>query len=137
MYFYLLCNYRTKLCLNGNKSAESNSILKINNIVLISPSFYDIFCRLSLKQTCCLTMNLREVGFSFPRMMNLEYCNAQNTALWELHALRVRGPPTPALSYFSVFSQVAIIARESCILFWDYLRTIPVLIFHISLCSCY
>lgn len=37
-------------------------------------------------------------GVFLPELDEPEYCNAQNTALWELHALRVRLlPPTPAI----------------------------------------
>lgn len=32
-------------------------------------------------------------GVFLPELEEPEYCNAQNTALWELHALRVRGRP--------------------------------------------
>lgn len=35
-------------------------------------------------------------GVFLPELDEPEYCNAQNTALWELHALRVRGPPHPS-----------------------------------------
>lgn len=99
MYFYLLCNYRTKLCLNGNKSTESNSILKINNIVSISRSFYVTFLQTFPKTDLLLDNESQGSGVFLPELDEPEYCNAQNTALWELHALRVRGPPTPALSF--------------------------------------
>lgn len=34
-------------------------------------------------------------GVFLPELDEPEYCNAQNTALWELHVLRVRVVPQP------------------------------------------
>ena len=103
MYLYLLCNYRTKLCLHGSKSTESNSILKINNIALISPSFNVTFLQTFPKTDLLLDNESQGSGVFLPELDEPEYCNAQNTALWELHALRVRVPHNRFLFVKNIF----------------------------------
>ena len=40
-------------------------------------------------------------GVFLPELDEPEYCNAQNAALWELHALRVRVPLPPVCEQFA------------------------------------
>lgn len=85
------------------KSTESNSILKINNIALISPSFNVTFLQTFPKTDLLLDNESQGSGVFLPELDEPEYCNAQNTALWELHALRVRVPPNPFLFVKNIF----------------------------------
>jgi nucleolar complex protein 3 len=52
--------------------------------------FYVIFLQTFPKTDLLLDNESQGSGVFLPELDEPEYCNAQNTALWELHMLRVR-----------------------------------------------
>lgn len=103
---------------------QTSNTFYINNVNLTN-SFYVTFLQTFPKTDLLLDSESQGSGVFLPELDEPEYCNAQNTALWELHALWVR----VALVFFflgicvnncfPVFLQIVVIARVlNYILFW-------------------